>query len=267
MNELVALRGRHQGCASEHVVVSGRKRSRVGHGERLRRALRIALGLAALAGFTIAAAPLVLYWYGLSRIPGERFEVGAPSVPDAAVMLLWASLGGTEQPALTPETPYGFVWDIYVSSTGSELERAGAPQQLANLAARAILPRGTRLRGGMAVWHLARASAVVWATRHWSPTQAASAWLNQASFGHGIVGLQAAAAAYFGQPPEQLNRTQHAMLIATIASRKLDVFGKTYPDPWCSLDEIVAEMQKLGLENRAAANAVRIQSAPAGACG
>jgi membrane peptidoglycan carboxypeptidase len=52
----------------------------------------------------------------------------------------------------------------------------------------------------------------VWLSRHWSAEQLLTARAEQAFFGRGLKGLDAAAWRYFGKPPEQLALHEVALL-------------------------------------------------------
>jgi membrane peptidoglycan carboxypeptidase len=93
-------------------------------------------------------------------------------------------------------------------------------------------------------WHLARACAYIWVGRHWSAREAVGAYLAQAYFGNGFVGLESAASGYFDAHAEQLDEGQLAVLLVGAHSQRLD--------PWCQVEANLAAAQqvlrKLGRE-------------------
>lgn len=226
----------------------------------MRRAIKAAIAISVVVLASVAALPGVLYWYGLSLIPNERFAIETGPVPDAAVSTLWASLGGSGEPALEHLNPYSFLFAFSDAAQRRLLER-DASERLSTLAAHAILPRGTRIGGGMGPWHLARASAYIWAGRHWSAREAIGAYLTQAYFGNGFVGLESAASGYFGAQTEQLNEEQLAVLLVAAHSPQRR-------DPWCHLEEnLTAAQQVLQRLGRTAAQPhAPTLAAPPNAC-
>jgi len=223
------------------------------------RILAIAAGLTTLAIVSIALLPMALYWYGLSRIPSERFRVDTNPVPEQAVSAFWLSLGGTGEPALDQRNPHSYLSELRHGTREPERPiKQRSAERLGVLASHAILPRGTRIGSGMGVWHLARASAFIWAGRNWSPRQAIAAYLHQASFGHGFTGLEAAAMGYFDRAPERLTLAHYAVLIATMHSAR--------HDPWCNPREVFLATQEFLPDSIPFSPPPNVLPAPPGAC-
>jgi len=221
------------------------------------RLLRGAIGLVAVGVVLIVAWPLVLYACGLSVIPAGRLAARPAPVPDAAYAALWASLGGSGEPALDRTGPYDLAMVVLFSPPGDVLAGHGAAQRLSALAGRALLA-GYEPRSGMFRWHIPFAAASIWVGRNWTAREAAAAVLRTMYFGHGLSGLDAAAMGYFGVPAEQLADEQIAVLVATTeAPNRLD--------PWCHAERNRAAVAQLspGLPDTPPPG---LLPAPAGAC-
>ena len=202
-----------------------------------------------------------LYGYGLSLVPRDRSAIQGEPVPDRATAVLWASLGGEGEPSLSSLNPCSAVWSIGLRLRPGADITPEAGERLGSLAARVILGRGTRIRGGMSGWHVAHASTSIWARQNWSAREASAAFLTAADYGHGLRGLAAAARGYFGHAPEALTDTELAMLVARALSGRRR-------DPWCFPESNGAEarraVRRLGGED--SPSAPRLLAVPRGAC-
>jgi hypothetical protein len=197
------------------------------------------LVIAATALLFAAFAPPLIYLLASRSVPLEEHAVDPASFPPETYSLLWARIGGTGEPQLPRLSPYTFLF------------RGMAPFQepepalrLALLATRPLL--GARPRDvPVERWRLIYAAAVIRVTRHWTPSQALAAVVQNSFFGQGFRGLHEASKGYFGRGVFELSQAELAVLLVSARSPVLR-------DPWCRPAENRAAVIEL-LQRRQAA--------------
>lgn len=102
----------------------------------------------------------------------------------------------------------------------------------------------------------------IWLTRHWSAEELLTAYAEQADFGHGFTGLEAASRGYFGEPPEQLALAEAALLAGLPSSPRRF-------DPVCEPEQarrrrnrVLTRLRALGWISEAEHEAARAQPVP-----
>ena len=176
----------------------------------------------------IGLSPLALYLWGYSKLPENRLPQSL-EVPQLAQELLWKDLGGSGQPQLAAENPYSYLFQL--ARNNPDLSNL----RVSGLAADALLSReGHPKRQG----HLVNASAGIWISRNWTASDALSAILNSAYFGHGFVGLYEASKGYYGVAPQELSELDMAQIIVLAKA-------PSKYDPWCSYDRNILRVKRL----------------------
>ncbi|KQZ59894.1 MULTISPECIES: transglycosylase domain-containing protein [unclassified Lysobacter] len=153
-----------------------------------------------------------IYWQGASELPDE-LPLVQHRYPAELHAIYWVSLGGEGPMRVERLDPLKWCWEFY-----REISRATAPGRpvgaasLSTFAARSIASNPgnpTRNTNRLA----AEIAATIRLSNEWTPEQIADYSLDQAWFGRGARGLQAAAPAYFGVSADQLTRAEAIALV------------------------------------------------------
>lgn len=195
------------------------------------RASRLLVGIPI---FVVVILPLLSYRVGLWLIPEERLHSGSDRVPEQAIALYWASLGGRGVPQLGRHRAAEVWLERWVGEVESPSPAIALSHRAAEVVARPPL-RSNRESAQV----LALQAALHWVEGHLSPRVAIARVLDAADYGHGFVGLETAAAGYFGLPAAELNDAELAMLIVTLR-------GPEEFNPWCHLEENQHAVHGLG---------------------
>jgi transglycosylase-like protein len=181
----------------------------LGH-TRFRRLLRWTLALLLLPPVLVLGSVEALYRYGLSRV-GELPRAPSPRT-DFASQVLWASV--EEAPLqLHPVWPWTFAAH-FVQTWRHRRHGQGSSGFLMSwhVARQWLASRPEHERAPMRNWHFHGLALSVWISRHWTAEEVMTAYANGASFGRGLVGLDAAARKYFGKEPARLALHETALL-------------------------------------------------------
>jgi penicillin-binding protein 1A len=124
------------------------------------------------------------------------------------------------------------------------------------------VPRGTGTSPRL--WRLRFGASIAWLSRHWTATQALTAVLERAHYGHRFRGLEAAALGYYGRKPAELTRVELASLVVT-ANRVVKF------NPWCRRSENAEAVAQLltrfePVTGESADPFARLRPVPEGAC-
>jgi membrane peptidoglycan carboxypeptidase len=95
-------------------------------------------------------------------------------------------------------------------------------------------------------WHFHGLALSVWVSRHWTAEEVMASYAENASFGGGLIGIDAAARWYFGEEPARL-ALHEAALLAALAQ------APARNDPLCRpeaalerRDVVLSRLQALG---------------------
>jgi hypothetical protein len=214
------------------------------------------IGIAMLCtALALAAAPWLIV--RVLAVEPDALGVRVEAVPDEARALYWARIGGDGEAQLPEDASLRLLWRVY--------EASEAPDPALRLAMTATIPQLPRsASSSKRLWRLRYAASIVWLSRHWTATQALSAVLERAHYGHRLTGLEAAARGYYGRNPAELTRGELASLVVT-ANRVVRF------NPWCRRSENAeAVSQLLGRVAPAADEPTdpltRLRPVPHGAC-
>jgi len=199
-----------------------------------------ALAITAAALLFAASAPPLVYLLGSRAVPLEERAVDPATFPPETYSLLWARIGGAGEPQLPQLSTYTFLF-----RSRAPFNEPEPALRLALLATRPLL--GARPRDvPVDRWRLIYGAAIIWVSRHWTPSQALAAVAQNSFFGHGFRGLHDASKGYFGRGVFDLSQAELAVLLVTARDPVL-------LNPWCH-----------PAENRAAVTALlqRSQTAP-----
>jgi len=218
-----------------------------------RRGKQIGIALAG-AALVLAAVPWLIV-QALAVEP-DALEVRVEAVPDEARALYWVRIGGEGEPRLPEDSSPRLLWRAN--------EVAEAPDPPLRLAMTATIPQvPRRASGSKRLWRLRYAASIVWLSRHWTATEALTAVLERAHYGHGLIGLEAAALGYYGRKPAELTRAELASLVVT-ANRVVKL------NPWCRRSENAEAVSRLlgrvEPTGETADPLARLRPVPHGAC-
>ena len=149
-----------------------------------------------------------MYRYALSRVG----ELPRPPVPRSGLVyrVLWSGeeAGPLE---LEPIWPWSIIDHFIPRHPKNRPPSMG--RQLARLMARGWMWERPRREGERRLHRTFQESALtIWLSRHWTAEEVLTAYAERASFGEGLVGMEAAARRYFGKPAEQLALHEAALL-------------------------------------------------------
>ncbi len=202
----------------------------LGH-TRFRRLARWTLALLLLPPLLLLGSLEALYRYGLSRV-GELPRAPQPRT-DFASRVLWASVAPWP-PQLQPLWP----WSLVGPRPGAGVSWLVARPWLAS--------RPPQERTPMLNWHFHGLALSVWVSRHWTAEEVMASYAENASFGGGLIGIDAAARWYFGEEPARL-ALHEAALLAALAQ------APARNDPLCRpeaalerRDVVLSRLQALG---------------------
>ena len=196
---------------------------------RPRRRRRILVAWGVLAAIVVAAPPLaveLLYRYGLRQLGPPPSPPSPSASSPLAATAFWIQAGGVMPPSVERMSGWRWSWGLAwrLAFDSESRPRPGAGEQMASRAARAWITPLRPLSGGMGRWHLAFWSATIWMTRNRSGPELIQEVIDTSYYGRGATGLDAAAVAYFGKPPQELAPDQVALLAAlTVSPRSLHV--------------------------------------------
>lgn len=173
--------------------------SPLSHGRRVR-LLRWGLTALLLPPLLLLGSVEAVYRYELSHV-GELPRAPRPRTGFALQVLWEVEERGPLQ--LEPLWPWRFVNNLLEVAWHPGRGQRSAGQHLAWMVAGRWL--ASRPQGEPAShWSLHRLVLSIWISRHWTAEELLTAYAESASFGKGIIGLDAAARRYFDKEPEQL---------------------------------------------------------------
>lgn len=187
----------------------------------------------AIAILTAALALAAASWLIVRAlaVESDAHEVRVEAVPDEARALYWARIGGEGEAQLPEDSSLRLLWRVYESSE--------APDPALRLAMTATIPQIPRsASSSKRLWRLRYAASIVWLSRNWTATEALSAVLERAHYGHRFTGLEAAARGYYGRNPAELTRGELASLVVA-ANRVVKL------NPWCRRSENAEAVSQL----------------------
>lgn len=188
-------------------------------------------------------------------IPEERLGTTASPLPERAIALYWASVGGEGAPRLGRHRTYEVWAERWVGEVATPSPALTLSHQTAEVLARSPL----RIESEPLAEALALQAGLQWAEGHLSPEVAIARILESGDYGHGFVGLATAAAGYFGLPVAELNEAELAMLIVSL--RDPDDYN-----PWCHLEENRHAILRLGRGGPVVGASTRLRPARPGRC-
>lgn len=168
------------------------------------------VGIALLLALSPLACSEAMYRYGLTTV--ERPALPSQTVPALVAEAAWVLAGHSGPRQLRSGAPWNSGWFIVPFATQGD--RLGLRAQPDHLAARLLVlgarPRPTsRFRQ-----RLASDSLATWLRRNATADQAITLWLSHEYFGHGVPGLDLAAAKLVGKPVARLDAEEVARLLA-----------------------------------------------------
>jgi hypothetical protein len=214
-----------------------------------------AIGFLMVASIAIVAAiPLGVYVYALRDLPLERTARQPDPTTRVLTPLLLASLGASEG-TWRPMTPYSYLMTLL----RAEPRGLKLPSRCAESLMGRQPPAGSGLRR-----FLAYDAATIWVTRNWSRDECVATFLDSASFGHQISGLNNAARVYFDRPAKDLTDAEMALLIATNrAPREYDLWCK----PALTAEFAATLLQRTGGDSHELSKVLtRVRRPPDGTC-
>jgi len=181
---------------------------------------RIGIAMVSVSFALVMAPSLIVRALAVEvAAPGARVD----DVPDEARVLFWSRIGGEGDARLPDDSALRLLRRAYVVG-----EAPDPPLRLAMTVVSLELPRASnesqwlrRLRFG---------ASLVWLSRNWTATEALTAVLERAHYGHRFNGLKAAALGYYGREPAELTLAELASLVVT-ANRVVKF------NPWCRPSE------------------------------
>ena len=177
----------------------------------------------------LLALPPAIYFYGLSKLPGNRAPLMSDQISARSQSAYWEFLGGTNSPKMKSLNPYSYLLEfIEIINHGHKI-RIKPEISLLNRASRSMMFR-RKERINQSEFLLGSVSGIIWISRHWSIEETISTVISSNYYGYDYRGINEAASRYFGKTEEHLNEEQRARLIVTErAPSRLSL--------WCHFEE------------------------------
>ncbi len=209
------------------------------------------------AALALAAVPWLIVRVLAVEVEFDEIGIRVESVPEEARALFWSRIGGEGEPRLPEGSSLGLLWSGYEA-----FAVPGPALRLAILASIEHVPSSTGAFPRL--WRLRFVASTIRLSRHWTATEALTAVLQRAHYGHGFRGLEAAAIGYFGHSSARLTRAELASLVVTAN------FVQKF-NPWCRRSENAEAVSRLlaRAETATAESAdplARLRPVPEGVC-
>lgn len=188
---------------------------------RRRKLLLTAAGV--VTAVVLGGPPLaleVLYRYTLRQLGPPPAPPSPTASPPLAVTAFWIHADGALPPSVEPMSAWRWSWGLAwrLAFARESLLHPSAGERVASRAARAWITAGDRSGGGMGRWHSRFWSATIWMTRNRSAPLLIQSVIDASYYGRGAIGLDKAADAFFGRPPDDLAPHEIALLVALTTS-------------------------------------------------
>jgi hypothetical protein len=196
--------------------------------------LKIISALCAVAFITLILLIEVAYWYGLKGLP-ENSQPSQAHYSNDLLYVQWVDSGGSGE--IKMQKKY-LEQDILTLIFFAKQKYRYKSNILAQ-AARVLM---YRKMGNQKIRMLNRTFYSIafdyWISQHWTAQEALNTVLDSSSYGKNMVGIRAAAQAYFQKMPNQLNQDEIVFLVSLSRS-------PGYFDPICHSGRLLERMNFL----------------------
>lgn len=169
-----------------------------------------------------------LYWHGLKALP-ENISPSNSLYSKDLLYTQWVALGGSGDIKMQKMYPETFIFNF---------NKNLSPQssRLAFLSAKYLLKRNTEKIAR--VGHFYSIAIGIWVSQNWTAQEALNTALDSNDYGKELVGIRAAAKAYFKKMPSELNLNEIIFLVALSK-------GSGYYDPARYSVRLLKQMNQL----------------------